>query len=44
VGRTNREIAQQLFLSENTVESHLAHVYRKLGIRRRWELIAQANA
>jgi DNA-binding CsgD family transcriptional regulator len=44
VGRTNRQIAQQLFLSENTVETHLAHVYRKLGIRRRWELIAQANA
>jgi DNA-binding CsgD family transcriptional regulator len=39
-GRTNRQIAQQLCLSENTVETHLAHVYRKLGIRRRWELIA----
>ena len=43
-GRTNRQIARQLSLSENTVETHLAHVYRKLGIRRRWELIARANA
>jgi len=37
-GRTNREIAQQLHLSVNTVQTHLAHVYQKLGIRRRWEL------
>ena len=40
-GRTNRQIAQDLFLSVNTVETHLAHAYRKLGIRRRWELIAR---
>jgi DNA-binding CsgD family transcriptional regulator len=39
-GRTNREIAEQLFLSVNTVQTHLAHVYRKLGITRRWQLIA----
>ncbi|HWC36934.1 MAG TPA: AAA family ATPase [Acidimicrobiales bacterium] len=39
-GRTNREIAQQLYLSVNTVQTHLAHVYRKLGITRRWQLIA----
>jgi DNA-binding CsgD family transcriptional regulator len=39
-GRTNKEIAGQLFLSVNTVETHLAHVFRKLGITRRWELIA----
>jgi DNA-binding CsgD family transcriptional regulator len=39
-GRTNKEIAAQLYLSVNTVETHLAHVYRKLGITRRWQLIA----
>jgi len=37
-GRTNREIAKQLFLSVNTVETHLTHVYRKLGIKRRTQL------
>jgi DNA-binding CsgD family transcriptional regulator len=39
-GRTNREIAGQLYLSVNTVETHLAHVFRKLGITRRWQLIS----
>jgi DNA-binding CsgD family transcriptional regulator len=42
-GKTNREIARQLFLSVNTVETHLAHVYGKLGIHRRWELIARTD-
>ena len=39
-GRTNREIATQLYLSVNTVETHLAHVYRKLGLTGRWQLIS----
>lgn len=37
-GRTNREIASELFLSPRTVELHLASAYRKLGVRRRSEL------
>lgn len=37
-GCTNREVAEQLFVSIKTVETHLAAVYRKLGISRRDEL------
>jgi DNA-binding CsgD family transcriptional regulator len=37
-GKTNREIAVQLFLSPKTIEWHLGHVYRKLGIRSRSKL------
>jgi DNA-binding NarL/FixJ family response regulator len=31
-GRTNREIAGELFLSEKTIESHLTKVFAKLGV------------
>jgi DNA-binding CsgD family transcriptional regulator len=37
-GRTNREIAQQLYLSPKTVEFHLGNVYTKLGISGRTAL------
>ena len=37
-GKSNRQIAQALFLSLKTVEMHLSHSYRKLGIHSRTEL------
>ncbi len=37
-GHTNREIAQELYLSIKTVESHLGRGFRKLGISSRAEL------
>ncbi|MET8942924.1 LuxR C-terminal-related transcriptional regulator [Streptomyces sp. NPDC004542] len=37
-GRTNTEIAALLHLARRTVETHLTHVYKKLGIRRRGDL------
>jgi DNA-binding CsgD family transcriptional regulator len=37
-GRTNREVAAALFVTEHTVEAALTRVYRKLGVRSRAEL------
>jgi len=37
-GMTNREVAQALFVSEKTVETHLGRVYRKLDIKSRHAL------
>jgi DNA-binding CsgD family transcriptional regulator len=39
-GLTNREVAQALFVSEKTVETHLGRVYRKLDIKSRHALPA----
>ncbi|MBV9800054.1 MAG: helix-turn-helix transcriptional regulator [Solirubrobacterales bacterium] len=37
---SNREVAQLLFLTDKTIETHLGHAYAKLGIRSRRELAA----
>jgi sigma-54 dependent transcriptional regulator, acetoin dehydrogenase operon transcriptional activator AcoR len=37
-GLTNREVGTRLFLSHHTVDAHLRHIYRKLGVRSRVEL------
>jgi DNA-binding CsgD family transcriptional regulator len=39
-GATNREAADELFISIKTVEHHLSRVYAKLGVRSRTELAA----
>ncbi|MDX6438694.1 MAG: hypothetical protein QOF45_1277 [Gaiellaceae bacterium] len=43
-GATNREAAAALFLSVKTIEFHLGHVYSKLGIRSRTELVRALEA
>lgn len=39
LGHTNQEIAGRLFLSARTVESHRAHIMRKLGVSTRAQLV-----
>jgi len=43
-GLTNREIADQLWLSANTVATHLRRIYAKLGIHSRHGLLATSYA
>lgn len=42
LGRTNREIGERLFISEETVKSHIAHVLAKLELQNRTQLVAYA--
>ncbi len=41
-GKTNREIAAEVFLSENTVRNYVSHILQKLGLSRRSEAAAYA--
>ena len=39
-GQTNREVAAAMFVTENTVQTHIRHIFQKLGVRSRTELTA----
>ncbi|HEX8101428.1 MAG TPA: helix-turn-helix transcriptional regulator, partial [Solirubrobacteraceae bacterium] len=39
-GRSNKQVAAALFLSEKTVENNLSRIFAKLGVRSRVELAA----
>ncbi len=40
-GHTNREVASIMFVTENTVQTHIRHIFLKLGLRSRTELAAR---
>jgi predicted ATPase/DNA-binding CsgD family transcriptional regulator len=41
-GLTNRQIGERMFVSRETVKTHLSHIFKKLEVRNRAELSAQA--
>lgn len=42
-GKSTREIAGTLFVSENTVKTHASRLYDKLGVRRRTQAVQEAR-
>ncbi|GAB4537743.1 MAG: LuxR C-terminal-related transcriptional regulator [Anaerolineae bacterium] len=43
LGRTNKEIAQQLVVAPGTVKAHTSNIYRKLDVANRTEAVARAR-
>ncbi len=42
-GRSNREIARELYVSLGTVKTHINNTYRKLGVNSRTRAVARAR-
>ena len=40
-GKSNKELAETLFVSEKTIEAHLANIYKKIGVKNRLELFSR---
>ena len=43
-GQSNKEIGESLFVSPNTIKTHLTHLYEKLEVSRRTQAIQKARA
>jgi DNA-binding NarL/FixJ family response regulator len=44
LGMTNKQIAQDLSIAEDTVKKHLQHIYKKVGVHRRTLLMIDERA
>lgn len=42
-GKTNKEIGEQLYLSVNTIKTHLLHLFEKMDVKNRTELLFRLN-
>ena len=42
-GASNQEISQELFITVNTVKTHITHIYGKLGVTRRTQAASRAR-
>jgi LuxR family transcriptional regulator, maltose regulon positive regulatory protein len=40
---TNAELADHFYVSVNTIKTHMAHIYRKLGVANRNEAVSRAQ-
>ena len=43
-GHTNQQIAERLFVSPNTIKTHLGNLYAKLGVSRRTQAVQKSRA
>lgn len=43
IGKTNTEVSEELFISINTVKSHIKSIYKKLSVSNRLQLIEKIN-
>ena len=44
IGHSNKEIATKLFISDNTVKTHLNNLYQKLEVSRRGQAVQKARS
>ena len=40
-GKSNKELAETFFVTQKTIEAHLANIYRKVGVKNRFELFSR---